>query len=725
MNPLYAMLPDEMLIRRVLSGKRQMFEVLVHRYFPGVYAVAYAQTRNHADAEDIAQEAFLKAFIALDTLRNRQRFEGWVVTIARNMANKLWQKRNREERIAEQLADMPEPEKEDAARHELQALLRQRIEQLSAEQREILLLHYFGGKSTREMAVLLDISRDAVKKRLQRARETLSKDLLDVLGDACAPQRPLTEQKKVIMIAIAAALPSWEQCAAATLVQRGLTSSIWTMVISPATPLIVSVCVGAVILAAVLVENSGEKLSPASENLSSSAKKEKHASVDEKLENADEVDDAVQPQTDEGSRIVSNTKLDHADTQNNKKKTLSSDIESQLLQSVSIEFEDIYIAEIADFISDLWDINVIVDHRVLAVPTGSDRKRWSRLCYTPLIDTTVATCNLPETRLGDVLTTLCDPFGLEYVVIPGYLDYADYIWISTPEEIANNPFPVASERYDGRDPEAMLDTLVPPLEFHDIVLFEILDFIVDTLDFNIIADERYVGNSCSQPEAIVDVPMDEIQRQTETLSTGGIHNLNRVITTGKIRYLSVKDISLRDAVECLLRPLGLTYSIEDGFVWITSSELQQQESFRPMPHPFAEQLSKPYQGLFPYDNMDGNPSFSALLAVLEMASKVPFHVDKRVINAESPRLYDLTYHHTLPACALLNVTTRLCDLGYVALPDHIIVSTPDRLLRSDFPEEYFVPVSTLFPEEGSLQQAFQENNPPESGGVKQPTAGSY
>lgn len=714
MNPLYAMLPDELLIRRVLSGKRHVFEVLVHRYLPGVYAVAYAQTRNHADAEDIVQEAFLKAFMALDTLRDRRRFEGWVVTIARNMAHKLWQKRNREERIAEQLTDMPEPANEDAARRELQALLRQRIEQLPTEQREILLLHYFGGKSTREMAVLLDISRDAVKKRLQRARETLSRDLLDVLGDACAPQRSLTEQGKVIMIVVAAALTPWDQCAAAALASGGLVSSIWTVVLSPATPLIATACVGAVMLVAVLAENKTEELPPVTDMHSPSLKEEVYASMDEERE-TDGVDDNVQPQADGGNRSVAETTPAHAGKSDKEKKIAPSDIESRLLLPVSIEFEDIHLAEVMEFISDSYDINMIVDQRVLALPTISEAKKWKHPHYAPVMDTTVESCVMPETRLGDVLMRLCEPFGLDYVATPGYQDHTDYIWVSISEEIANDPFPAGSERYAGRDPEAILDAIVPPMAFHDASLLEILNFVADAMKISIVGDHRYIGHDRVRPDALVNVPLEEILRQTTRPGVAGGSGTENIVATGMVHYIKMSHTTLRDAVECLLRPLGLTYSMEDGFVWITGPKLQQRESFRPAPRHFAAQLSKTYQGLFPCDDMDGHPSFAALLAVLETASKVPFFVDNRVISAESPRLYDLTYHHTLPAHSLLNVTTRLCGLDYVALPDRIVVSTPDRLLRSDFPEEYFVPVNTLFTQEGSLQRAFQENNPPEAG----------
>ena len=76
------------IIQAVLAGDTTIFGKLVSRYLRSVYAVAYAQCNNHADAEDISQEAFLAAYESLDTLREPGRFEGWVKTIARQLARK-------------------------------------------------------------------------------------------------------------------------------------------------------------------------------------------------------------------------------------------------------------------------------------------------------------------------------------------------------------------------------------------------------------------------------------------------------------------------------------------------------------------------------------------------------------------------------------------------------------------------------------------------------------
>ena len=76
-------------VQAILNGDHDRFATLVERYLHAVQAVAYANCRNAADAEDITQESFLTAYQRLNTLRTPEKFEGWVTTIARNRARKL------------------------------------------------------------------------------------------------------------------------------------------------------------------------------------------------------------------------------------------------------------------------------------------------------------------------------------------------------------------------------------------------------------------------------------------------------------------------------------------------------------------------------------------------------------------------------------------------------------------------------------------------------------
>ncbi len=165
---------DERLVRGTLAGDREAYNGLVERYLQTVHATAFAITGNHQDAEDVAQEAFLKGLRSLDTLKKPGSFGSWIISIAKNGALSWRRKAGRELTnggdIAQREGTTPDP-----ARGELHDLLRAQLERMEPNAREVLLLHYFAGNSLREVAALLNISRSAAQKRLWRGREALGK----------------------------------------------------------------------------------------------------------------------------------------------------------------------------------------------------------------------------------------------------------------------------------------------------------------------------------------------------------------------------------------------------------------------------------------------------------------------------------------------------------------------------------------------------------------------
>ncbi len=219
---------DARQVRQVLSGQSEAFGPLVDRYLPAVYAVSYAYLGNHADAEDVTQDAFVSAYTSLHTLKEPKKFEGWVVSIARQSASKLRRKQGRE-RAATAALRADAIHQADPGREELRRLLRAEIERMEDEPREVLLLHYHAGMNAREIAAALDINREAVKKRLQRARQTLSENLLAVIGEESTPKTDYGRQRSAIMGLVAAAGVGWGSSAAASVGSRGLASMAFPM----------------------------------------------------------------------------------------------------------------------------------------------------------------------------------------------------------------------------------------------------------------------------------------------------------------------------------------------------------------------------------------------------------------------------------------------------------------------------------------------------------------
>ncbi len=208
---------DAAVIRRVLAGRHEDFAVLVARHMPMARALAWARLRHPQDVEDVVQESFLKAYRSLDTLRDVRHFGSWLGAIVRNACVNVIRAQQVRNAAAAEAADnatvSPAIEQEEVRR-----LVRARLDDLDEASREVLLLHYFAGRSTREIAGVLNLSRDAVKKRMQRARETLGQALLRDLSPTEADRQDREKQVRAVMAAIPLSSAPWAEASAATAV---------------------------------------------------------------------------------------------------------------------------------------------------------------------------------------------------------------------------------------------------------------------------------------------------------------------------------------------------------------------------------------------------------------------------------------------------------------------------------------------------------------------------
>ncbi|MBI5093507.1 MAG: sigma-70 family RNA polymerase sigma factor [Candidatus Hydrogenedentes bacterium] len=195
-------LSDAEAVAQTLSGKPDAFEVLVGRYLPATKAFLLSRTGNAEDAADVAQETFLKAYRALSTLREKEKFGPWLIRIAKNTAQRLIATRVRERKAIEGLPRRDNASNHAAVEEDARAMLLQNVAALPEPLREVLLLHYFAGKSTREIADLLGTSKWGAEKRLQRARRALGVRIVDHLGDSVTPYRVRREDVLGVMGAI-------------------------------------------------------------------------------------------------------------------------------------------------------------------------------------------------------------------------------------------------------------------------------------------------------------------------------------------------------------------------------------------------------------------------------------------------------------------------------------------------------------------------------------------
>jgi RNA polymerase sigma-70 factor (ECF subfamily) len=181
---------EQDLIARVQRGQHELFYELVRPYERRVYAAALAILRNEADAEDVAQEAVLKALANIRQFRAESRFSTWLIQITVNEA--LMRRRRQRTRVVESIddhrdeegeyrprdfADWREIPSEALERKEVRQKLAEALGSLDRKYREVFMLRDMEQLNIQETAETLGISIASVKTRLLRARLML-RDLL-------------------------------------------------------------------------------------------------------------------------------------------------------------------------------------------------------------------------------------------------------------------------------------------------------------------------------------------------------------------------------------------------------------------------------------------------------------------------------------------------------------------------------------------------------------------
>ncbi|UCE17377.1 MAG: sigma-70 family RNA polymerase sigma factor [Gemmatimonadota bacterium] len=172
---------DQELARKAKGGQLSAFDELVLKYRKNVYAIAFRMTRNHSDADDLAQETFLRAYQALDSYKPGFEFRTWLYRIAVNASiNHLKRKGRRVEMSLEDNAGLDVAASTSSynpgtgiEEKELREKIETAIQHLPLKLRSVFLLRTFEDLTYEEIAHVLNISKGTVMSRLSRAREKL------------------------------------------------------------------------------------------------------------------------------------------------------------------------------------------------------------------------------------------------------------------------------------------------------------------------------------------------------------------------------------------------------------------------------------------------------------------------------------------------------------------------------------------------------------------------
>jgi RNA polymerase sigma-70 factor (ECF subfamily) len=176
--------PDSEVVRQIQSGDDSAFDELMGRYKRPVVNFVFRMLGNADDADDVAQEVFVRVYQKLDTYRPETKFSTWLFALARNAAiDRLrWRKRHPTESID---PDSPLVAATDTAQEvdarELGELIAAAVSELPEDQRTVLVLAEYQGMSHAEIGAVMRCSEKSVEARLYRAKQTLRRGLRPLL----------------------------------------------------------------------------------------------------------------------------------------------------------------------------------------------------------------------------------------------------------------------------------------------------------------------------------------------------------------------------------------------------------------------------------------------------------------------------------------------------------------------------------------------------------------
>lgn len=188
--------PDLELVELARKGDMAAYEILVGRYQTRVYALAYNIVHNEADARDVAQDAFVKAWKSLSNFQSRSAFYTWIYRITTNLGIDLIRKRRNQPAVPEEVLGF-DPEEaagsviepvdhthpsDGMSRRELRRQIDLALEKLTPEHRTVIVLREFDCLDYQEIADVLECSVGTVMSRLFYARRNLKKYLKEVMS---------------------------------------------------------------------------------------------------------------------------------------------------------------------------------------------------------------------------------------------------------------------------------------------------------------------------------------------------------------------------------------------------------------------------------------------------------------------------------------------------------------------------------------------------------------
>lgn len=185
---------DSILVTKAKTGDGKAYDELTKLYKDAVYSIIYRMVHNKQEAEDLTQEAFIKAYNSINSFNEEYAFSTWLFKIATNNCIDFFRKRKlrtysmdqtiqyKDDEIRQEYADNDPTADNVILANEKSMTIRNAILKLPEKYRTAIVLRHNEEKSYEEIAEILDLPLGTVKARIFRAREMLKKELRDILG---------------------------------------------------------------------------------------------------------------------------------------------------------------------------------------------------------------------------------------------------------------------------------------------------------------------------------------------------------------------------------------------------------------------------------------------------------------------------------------------------------------------------------------------------------------
>ena len=184
---------DGYIVHECLNGDKSAFAILIDKYKAAVFAIAYDKLRNFHDAQDVAQEVFIKAFQKLSTLKNYDKFAVWIHSITNNLCKNYIRSQSRRpdrEFIEDQDKSTIDSRSMESFKDDIEnEMINDALNSLPEIYRQVITLHYLGGMKDSEIAEFLGMSHTNVRQKLMKARTQLKEEMISMMDKTFEEQR--------------------------------------------------------------------------------------------------------------------------------------------------------------------------------------------------------------------------------------------------------------------------------------------------------------------------------------------------------------------------------------------------------------------------------------------------------------------------------------------------------------------------------------------------------